>query len=179
MATTSVNPTRERMEAFAREATDTKPIVMLNLLKFRERAEYAEHLRGEHAGDSGRAAYTRYSKAVVPLLWEVGGQLLWMGNARAGVIVPDGESWDDVALVHYPSRGAFLRMVTSPAYEAIVHHRTAALHDSRLVEVRATWLPSIVLGAARALFRAKALVKPAIRQRAMGAASPFEKLASR
>ncbi|HSO34421.1 MAG TPA: DUF1330 domain-containing protein [Labilithrix sp.] len=154
-----INPTRERIEQLGREAPDTKPIVMVNLLKFRELADYGERAP---AGDSGRKAYSRYSKAVMPLLWEVGGQPLWMGAARAGVIVPHGESWDEVLLVHYPSRSAFLRMVMSKAYQAVMHHRTAALADSRLIETRAMPLPRWILGAARGLMRAKALVFPKI-----------------
>lgn len=154
-----VNPTREHVERFAREAPDAAPIVMLNLLRFRDVADYGAD--GE-IGVAGKKAYARYSKAVMPLLWEVGGQALWMGRARAGVIVPDGESWDEVLLVHYPSRAAFVRMVTSDAYQAILHHRTAALSDSRLVETRAAAIPRFVLGAARALVRAKALVFPKI-----------------
>jgi hypothetical protein len=85
-----------------------------------------------------------------------------MGRARAALIAPEGESWDEVVLVHYPSRRAFLRMVQSDAYRAIVHHRTAALADSRLVEVRAVRLPRPLLAAARALTRARALLRPRI-----------------
>ena len=153
----TVNPSPEHIEAFARSAPDAAPIVMLNLLKFRDVADYRDAPRV-----TGRQAYERYSKAVVPLVWEVGGQPLWMGEARAGVIVPDGESWDEVVLVHYPSRAAFLRMVTSNAYQAIVHHRTAALADSRLVETRAVRLPRLLLAAARGATRAKAIFAPKV-----------------
>jgi uncharacterized protein (DUF1330 family) len=150
-----VNPTLAQIEAFERDTPDAKPIVMVNLLKFRERADYGQ-------GGTGREAYARYSKAVMPLLWEVGGQPLWMGKGRAPVIAPDGESWDEVLLVHYPSRRAFLRMVKSEPYQAIMHHRTAALADARLIETRAMPLPRWLLGAARQLLRLKTLVFPKI-----------------
>lgn len=154
-----IEPTREQVAAFERETPDEKPIVMLNLLNFRERADY----RAGGPGGSGRDAYSRYSKAAIRLVWEVGGQVLWSGRVRAGLIAPEGESWDEVVLVHYPSRRAFLRMVKSEAYQSIMHHRTAALADSRLIEMRASRLPRCVLGAARALLRAKALVLPKIK----------------
>ncbi len=154
-----VNPTPERIATFERETPDRKPIVMVNLLRFRERADYGQ----DGLGGTGRDAYARYSKAVIPLLWEVGGQVLWMGKVRAEVIVPDGESWHEVVLVHYPGRHAFMRMVSSPAYQAILHHRTAALLDSRLIETRLLRLPGWLLGAARHLVRAKSLVLPKIR----------------
>jgi uncharacterized protein (DUF1330 family) len=150
-----VNPSIAHIEAYERATPDDGPIVMLNLLKFRDRADYGQ-------GGTGREAYKRYSKAVMPLLWEVGGQPLWMGDARASVIAPDDESWDEVLLVHYPSRAAFLRMVKSAPYQAILHHRTAALADSRLIETRASRLPRLLLGAARRLLRLKTLVFPKI-----------------
>jgi len=154
-----VNPTADHIQAFAREAPDDEPIVMLNLLRFRDRADYGGSAGGEV---SGRTAYDRYSKAVLPLLFEVGGLPLWMGKARANVIAPEGESWDEVLLVHYPARRAFLRMVESEAYQAIMHHRTAALADSRLIETRAAPLPSWILRAGRAAVRAKARFFPKI-----------------
>jgi uncharacterized protein (DUF1330 family) len=154
-----VNPTRARIDDFASEAADAAPIVMVNLLKFRDVAEYGESAASRI---TGKQAYERYSKAVIPLVWEVGGQPLWMGKARAGVIVPDGESWDEVVLVHYPSRRGFVRMISSDAYQAIMHHRTAALADSRLIETRAIGLPRFILGAARGLVRAKALFLPKV-----------------
>ncbi len=159
----TVNPTEAQIADFARRAPDQKPIVMLNLLRFRETAEYAD---ASEPAVSGKKAYSRYSRAVMPLLFEVGGQPLWMGKARAGVIVPDGEAWHEVLLVHYPSRAAFVRMVTSDAYRRILHHRTAALADSRLVETEAIALPRWLLRLARGAVRAKALLAPKIPRRA-------------
>jgi uncharacterized protein (DUF1330 family) len=155
-----VNPTREHIEQFERDTPDTRPIVMVNLLRFRTVAEYGE---GGARGLSGKQAYSRYSKAVMPLLFEVGGQPLWMGKGRASVIATEGESWDEVLLVHYPSRSAFLKMVKSDAYQKVLEHRTAALEDSRLFETTAVSLPSWILRAARGAIRLKALVFPKIR----------------
>lgn len=156
-----VNPTRAQIEAFERDTPDDASIVMLNLLRFRERADYGAG--SAEPGASGREAYARYSRGVMPLLLEVGGRPLWMGRARASVIAPADETWDEVLLVYYPSRRAFLRMVKSPAYQAVMHHRTAAIADSRLVETRPSRLPSALLRVAGRALRLKALVWPAIR----------------
>jgi uncharacterized protein (DUF1330 family) len=156
----AINPTRQQLEDFAATAPDDHPIVMLNLLRFRARAEYGA---GATEGEvSGEAAYARYSRAVMPLLWEVGGQPIWMGKARTALIAPAGESWDEVVLVFYPSRRAFLRMINSDAYHAIVRHRTAALLDSRLIETRAVALPRLLFALARWFTRKKALVRPRV-----------------
>ena len=68
-----------------------------------------------------------------------------------------------LALVRYPSRAAFLRMVKSDAYQAIMPHRTAALADSRLIELRAGALPAWLLRGAGAVVRARAVGFPKVR----------------
>jgi hypothetical protein len=60
-----------------------------------------------------------------------------MGDAQLTLIGPSEESWDDVLLVEYPSRKAFIAMTSNPEYLACTVHRTAALADSRLVAMRA------------------------------------------
>ena len=67
------------------------------------------------------------------MLGEVGAKILWRGSVQQLVIGPEGEAWDDALLVQYPSRRAFLTMVSRPDYEQAVVHRSAALSDSRLI----------------------------------------------
>lgn len=155
----SINPSEAAIRKFSDEAVDSKPIIMVNLLKFREVADYGD---GRNSGVSGQQAYARYSKAAIPLVWEVGGQVLWFGKVRSTFIAPEGESWDEAALVLYPNRAAFLRMVTSPVYQQAMPHRTAALADSRLIETQAKRLPKAVLALARGVVRIKGLLLPRI-----------------
>jgi uncharacterized protein (DUF1330 family) len=155
----TVNPTLEQLDEFARTAPDDKPIVMLNLLKFRTVADYGP--TGPQ-GLTGREAYSRYSKAVMPLVFEVGGNPFWMSTVRRNVIAPEDESWDEVVLVHYPERAAFVRMVRSEAYQAVMHHRTAALSDSRLIETSVVRLPRLLLRGMRGAVRAKSWLFPRI-----------------
>jgi len=70
---------------------------------------------------------------VTPILAEVGAEVMWFGRVPQTVIGPDGVRWDDAILVRYPSRKAFLGMVSRPDYRRITAHRTAALDDSRLI----------------------------------------------
>ena len=87
------------------------PVVMVNLMRFRERS-----LDGD---GSGWDAYLRYSALTVPMIKARGGTLLWTGNARAVALgAHDGNQWDYVALVHYPSVAAFIDMMTSADYES-------------------------------------------------------------
>jgi uncharacterized protein (DUF1330 family) len=144
----TTHPGGPAAEVFSREQVSRKPIVMVNLLRFRRTADYAG-TGTEAEPTSGEHAYERYGRAVLPLLWREGGQILWAGNVRTSFIAPSYERWDRAVLVHYPSRAAFLRMVSSEDYERAAVHRTAALEDSRLLETHATRLPRIPLAASR------------------------------
>ena len=97
-----------------------------------------------HSGDgngSGKDAYERYSRAVVPpLLRGVGGMVLWSGRAEGAAFGdPDATYWDHVVLVWYPSRRAFLDMVTSPAYAEANVHRENGVADHIILATTETY----------------------------------------
>jgi uncharacterized protein (DUF1330 family) len=86
------------------------PIVMVNLMRFHESS-----LDGD---GSGWDAYLRYSALTVPMIKARGGTLLWTGDAKAVALgKQDGNQWDYLALVYYPSVADFLDMMTSVDYE--------------------------------------------------------------
>jgi uncharacterized protein (DUF1330 family) len=86
------------------------PVVMLNLMRFYDRSRDGD--------GTGWDAYLRYSAITVPLIKARGGTLLWTGEAKAIALGPhDGNAWDFVALVFYPSVATFLDMMRSEAYE--------------------------------------------------------------
>ena len=126
----AIDPTRESLKRFAEEFPADAAVSMLNLLRFRELAAYAEP---SVAACSGRKAYGEYSRLIEPILRAAGGKVLWVGKSSASLIAPPGEEWDEILLVQYPYKQAFLGMIQCEAYQAIVHHRTAALADSRLL----------------------------------------------
>jgi uncharacterized protein (DUF1330 family) len=86
------------------------PVVMVNLMRFHDRS-----LDGD---GSGWDAYLRYSALTVPMIKARGGTLLWTGDAKAVALGrQDGNEWDYLALVYYPSVAAFIDMMTSRDYE--------------------------------------------------------------
>lgn len=105
------------------------PIVMLNLLRYRETAESGFGVDGL----SGREAYGVYGRAFAELEPRFGGDPVWMGRGLRSLI--GVEDWDIVILVRYPTRRQFLAMTTDPDYQAIAPIRAAALADSRLLEM--------------------------------------------
>jgi len=127
----SVEPTAEQIAALTASSDDDAPLVMINLLRYRERAAYPDGFDAEPC--SGREAYGRYGAVALQRVASVGGSILWMGDVVATVIAPEGECWDDAVLVQYPSPQAFLEMVAQPEYLVAAPHRSAALADSRLI----------------------------------------------
>lgn len=111
---------------------DTGPVVMLNLMRFRERS-----LDGN---GSGWDAYLRYSALTIKLIKVRGGTIIWTGNAEGVALgVPDQHRWDYVALVRYPSRAAFLDMMTSPDYAAANVERENGCADHAIIAVNETY----------------------------------------
>ncbi len=117
---------------------DQGEVVMLNLLRFRETADYAHAPDLEPAGGcTGREAYDRYMREMTPLLETSGGKVLFSGTAEPFLIGPQDESWDHVLLVRQASKAAFLAFASDPEAQAVTAHRTAAISDSRLLPIRA------------------------------------------
>ncbi len=107
------------------------PIVMVNLLKFKENAAY-EDARATTL--SGREAYNLYGREVVKLVQEVGGRLLFGADVTFLMLGQAEPLWDQVVLVEYPNRAALVRMAMSPAYQEIAVHRTAGLAGQLNIE---------------------------------------------
>lgn len=128
----AVFPPAEQAAAFFGAAEDG-PFVMVNLLKFKERAEYPD---GSDAHLTGREAYARYGAAVRACLEAVGGKALYAGAITELMIGEVDDLWDMVALAQYPSRAAMMAMVQSPDYQAIEKHRIAGLAGQLNIRTR-------------------------------------------
>lgn len=121
----------ESAQAILAGVPEETPVVMINLLRYRERAAYPSGSQFEPC--SGREAYRRYGQVSIQLITAVGGRMIWQGSPKAVLVGAPGEQWHKALLVQYPSKRAFLEMVSRPDYQAVAVHRTAALEDSRLI----------------------------------------------
>lgn len=116
---------------------DQGPVVMLNLLRFREWADYGHAPElAPVAPISGAEAYARYMRDMLPLLQRSGGDVVFSGTAGSFLIGPTGESWDHVLLVRQASKASFLAFASDPEAQCVTAHRTAAISDSRLLPIR-------------------------------------------
>ena len=125
-----LRPNGAQMAGFADGASDG-PIYMLNLLKYRDKAEYAD---GRDTKLTGRQAYAVYTQGVRELLQEFGGSLTLKASVKRLTIGEVEELWDDVAIAMYPSRAAMLQMMQSEKMKDIGQHRAAGLDGQLNIE---------------------------------------------
>ncbi len=111
-------------------------VIMLNLLKFREVADYSnlESIKPAHE-ISGEEAYNEYMKHAFPHLKAAGSEILFYGKCSSFLIGLTDETWDAVLLVKHESVSKFLEFARDEGYLKVAVHRTAALEDSRLLPV--------------------------------------------
>jgi uncharacterized protein (DUF1330 family) len=126
-----MEPTSQQLASLSADEREGS-VVMLNLVRFRERA-------ADGAG-SGFDAYLRYSRGFIPLLKRCGGTILWAGDVTGVAIGDDvADAWDYAVLVMYPNREAFVATVTSEDYQAINRHRLAGLAKHVILPVSQTY----------------------------------------
>lgn len=127
----ATQPRPEQIQGFAARAPADGPVYMLNLLKFKERAEYAD---GRATDLTGEQAYGLYGEGVTKLIGDLGGRSVWFGRCNA-LVIGDGDEppWDSVAIVEYPSLEAFRKMTSSGDYAEVHVHREAGLAHQLLI----------------------------------------------
>ena len=127
-----VMPNQTQMDEFLEGDIDS-PISMVNLLKFKEKAEYED---GRDSDLTGEEAYAIYGKEVLEHLKKVGGEWSFGGSISRLMLGEVEELWDKVAIARYPSRKAMLKMVTDPDYLESNKHRVAGLAGQLNIEVK-------------------------------------------
>jgi len=127
----AVYPTQDRVAALMGNPS-AEPIVMLNLLKFKDKAVYAD---GRATTLSGREAYMLYGVAMQKVVEKNGGKFLFSSPIQQLVIGEVENLWDIVAMVEYPSAAAFAKIATSPEVAEIGVHRAAGLEGQLLIRV--------------------------------------------
>tara|TARA_B110000305_G_C19368436_1_gene603148 strand:+ start:746 stop:1252 length:507 start_codon:yes stop_codon:yes gene_type:complete len=108
------------------------PFLAVNLIKFKEKAVYAD---GRETDLAGREAYAIYADEVRGHLAKVGAEPIFGGEVNRLILGEVEELWDVVAVVRYPSRKAMFEMATSDEYQESEKHRTAGLAGQLNIEV--------------------------------------------
>jgi len=115
---------QEQLKAFSLLPAG-KPVVMMNLLKFKDTVA--------ETGLSGAESYKEYMKAAMPYFQKANAEILYMGKPQRILIGPEDEGlWDKILLVKYNSTADFLGMIKAEGYPT--HLRDQSLQDSRLIQ---------------------------------------------
>ena len=118
----TINPTQEQIRLI-KDKYFEKPFVMINLLKFKR----------DSSGRKSKQLYHQYTKEVASLLQAIGGNVIFLGAVHDAFIGEQGNMWDEVLLVYYPSGEAFLRMIAMEEYQKANAFREAALEKCVLM----------------------------------------------
>lgn len=100
------------------------PLIMLNILKFKEQT---------NTNETGQEAYARYLKNATPFVEKSGGKLIWKGQVHSTVIGNSDNQPHVVFLVEYPTVNHFFSMVSNPEYQKIAGDRAIALEYGGLI----------------------------------------------
>ena len=127
----AVTPTPEQIKELSEDGHD-RPIYMVNLLKFKEKAEYED---GRETEMSGQEAFALYTAETIAHLAKVGGKPVIGGRVTGLRLGHVEELWDSVVIAMYPNRKAMLAMIMDPEYRKSAEHRAAGLAGQLNIEM--------------------------------------------
>ena len=101
--------------------------LMVNLIKYRAKAQYTDRRKTDLTGEQANALY-----APVKFLGQIGARINYVGrvNDQIGNREP---GWDEIGIVRYPSRAKFFEMVTNPEFQKRAVHKDAGLEVSQVL----------------------------------------------
>ena len=123
MLSNQVHPTQAQLEELKKYPQD-KPLVMLNILRFKEETE---------TGETGQQAYERYFKNAAPFVEKTQAKLIWKGEVISTLIGNSEQQPHITFLMEYPSVNHFLGMAANPEYQKIATDRSIALEYGGLM----------------------------------------------
>jgi haloalkane dehalogenase len=106
---------------------EDREFLMVNLIKYRAKAKYADGRKTDLTGEQADALY-----APIKFIAQIGGKVDYVGrvNDQVGNNKP---RWDQVGIVRYPSRAKFFEMVTNPEFQKRAVHKDAGLEVSQVL----------------------------------------------
>lgn len=119
-----LKPTGDQFREFLATAMEG-PVHMLNLMKFAP--------RDDDAPKGGQGQYMDYGRAVAEMIEARGGRVVWMGKPHCTFIGGEHDDWDMAAIIEYPSKEAFVEMISNPDYAKISKDRSGGLVNSALI----------------------------------------------
>ena len=103
------------------DPADDGPIWMLNLMSYKERADYAD---GSGPDVSGREADDLY--APIDVLAEIGAEVVFLADVDTQLL-GHSPTWHRVGIVEYPTRRSFIEMQMRPDFATKHVHKEAGM----------------------------------------------------
>ena len=97
------------------ETDDGRPFVLAQLLKF---------------APGGRDQYLAYSRQAQGILRASGAVIVYAGECEDRLGTAEGEAWDAIVLVRYPSRAAYVEMLSNPSFQEVAELRRKSLRHA-------------------------------------------------
>ncbi|MGF1694456.1 DUF1330 domain-containing protein [Vibrio lamellibrachiae] len=117
-----------------KHSPESGEIHLLNLFKFREKAEYAD---GRKTDLTGREAYDLYGHPMLNVLKKHGAEVVFYSEVTGLILGQVEDLWDSFVIVKYPSRQALIEMTSSEEFKALSVHREAGLSGQLNIETKA------------------------------------------
>jgi len=129
-----IETTQEAGRKFYMDYKGKGKVVMLNLLKFKQWADYSSYETLKPAEKiSGKEAYKLYMHSIQSVFESAGSRVLFFGKSHDFMIGPASVKWDAVLLAEHESAERFIEFAQNEEYLKHYGHRQAALEDSRLL----------------------------------------------
>jgi uncharacterized protein (DUF1330 family) len=129
-----INPDEQQLRALLASGEDG-PLQFVNLLSYHSDARYPEGHELARAGLSGADAYGRYGAVALDHVVRRGGTLI-LYNDVLQVLIGRTRPWDQIAIMQYPGKDAFVDMIRDPEYQAGLVHRDAGLAETAILVSR-------------------------------------------
>ena len=111
--------------------SDGSAIAIVNLLKFKARAEYADD---RETSLTGEQAYQIYLDAVRKHLPQLGAREIFCGKPNFLLLGEVEPMWDKVLIIQYPNRQALVELSQLPAVAEAANDRAAGLEGQLAIE---------------------------------------------
>lgn len=132
-----LDPHEDQLAKLMSLPTET-PLAVLNLFEFNEVASYqpGDPEFGTSAAEiSGQEAFGRYSEVASKFMANLGGRIVMSAPAEQVLIGPQNTNWHVAAIMYFPSRGAFVNMLSDLDFQQASRHRKAALKNHYMIHL--------------------------------------------
>ena len=114
------------------------PLAVLNLFEFNTMAHYQSG-DPEYATSaseiSGQEAFNLYGDVAGKTIEDLGGRVVMQAPTEQILIGNEAANWHAAAIMYFPSRGAFLQMMSDANFQRASRHRKAALKNHYMIHL--------------------------------------------